>query len=82
MSIYVIYVSACCCLQAEDFLQDKVDEMKRDHKEAIRRLSDEHEEILDKTIATHRQEIDDQCESYDAAIGKCSFRLRKYFGQH
>jgi len=29
--------------QAEEFLKDKVEEMKRDQKESIRRLTDEHD---------------------------------------
>lgn len=50
-------------------MQDKVDEMRRDQKEAVRRLNDEHDRLMASTLAQHQQEIAEQSESYDGVIG-------------
>lgn len=43
--------------------------MRTDHKEAMRRLNDEHEQLMNNTVAEHQQEILDRTEASDAKIG-------------
>ncbi|XP_067946909.1 flagellum-associated coiled-coil domain-containing protein 1-like isoform X2 [Watersipora subatra] len=56
--------------KAEEFMQDKVDEMRRDQKEALRRLSDEHKQFTESAVADHQQELQTQQDSYEAIIAK------------
>ena len=50
-------------------MDDKVEELRRDHKEAMRRLVDEHEETLSGTIQDYGTQISHQKDSYEVLIG-------------
>jgi len=43
--------------------------MKRDQKESIRRLTDEHDLSMSSIIASHKQELAELTYSYDDVIG-------------
>ena len=45
--------------------------MRRDQKEALRRLTDEHDELMENTKDSYKLELAEQAESYEAIIGMC-----------
>ena len=69
IKIEYLNLSVTVWSQSEQYMDDKVEELRRDHKEAMRRLVDEHEETLSGTIQDYETQISHQKDSYEVLIG-------------